>query len=223
VRDSLVAQGNTVVGVDDAHLLDQLSATLLHQVAMDRAARIVATIRSGEPVPDAVTSLWKDSYLLRLELEPFTKAQSVRFIETVLGGQVEELSAEVMWETSGGNALFLRYLIEGAVDAGTLSEVNGVWQLRGGTVVTIGLAELLESRLAEAGPDALNALKLLALCEPLDIDVLSELWFPRFSGDFRIRFDLANQRKEVPWERGSIRSSCVSARCGCTGSRIRSR
>jgi DNA-binding CsgD family transcriptional regulator len=174
-RDSLVAQGNTVVGVDDAHLLDELSATLLHQVAMDRAARIVATIRSGEPVPDAVTSLWKDGYLIRLDLEPFTRAQSVTLIETILGGQVEQLSAEVMWETSGGNALFLRHLVEGAVEAGTLNQANGVWQLRGGTVVTTGLAELLESRLAELGPETMVALKLLALCEPLDLDVLAEL------------------------------------------------
>jgi len=174
-RDSVVAEGNAVVGVDDAHLLDQLSATLLHQLALDRAARIIATIRSGEPVPDAVTSLWKDGHLLRLELNVFTKAQSVELVETIVGGQVEGLSADVMWESSGGNALFLRHLVEGALDAGTLSEVNGVWQLRGGAVVTTGLAELLEARLGEAGEDVRNALKLLALCEPLDIDVLCEL------------------------------------------------
>ena len=65
-RESLVAESNTVVGVDDAHLLDQLSATLLHQIAIDSAGRILATVRSGEPVPDAVTSLWKDGYLRRL-------------------------------------------------------------------------------------------------------------------------------------------------------------
>jgi hypothetical protein len=37
-------------------LLDQLSATLLHQVALDGVVRILATVRSGEEVPDAVTS-----------------------------------------------------------------------------------------------------------------------------------------------------------------------
>jgi integrase/recombinase XerD len=48
------------------------------------------------------------------------------------------------------------------------------------------------------------------------------LSFPRFSGDFPTRFDFAN-RERKSWERGSIRSSCVSVRCGCIGSRIRSR
>ena len=174
-RESILADENTVVGVDDAHLLDQLSATLLHQIAIDRAGHIVATVRSGESVPDALTSLWKDGYLQRLELQPFTKRQSIALVESVLGGTLEGLSADVMWESSGGNPLFLRHMVEGAIDAGTLSEVNGVWQLRGPTGVSSGLAALLEDRLDHAGADVVNALKLLALCEPLDIDTLCEL------------------------------------------------
>jgi DNA-binding CsgD family transcriptional regulator len=174
-RESILAGENTVVGVDDAHLLDQLSATLLHQIAIDRAGHIVATVRSGEPVPDALTSLWKDGYLQRLELQPFTKQQSIALVESVLGGTLEGLSADVMWESSGGNPLFLRHMVEGAIDAGTLSEVSGVWQLRGPTGVSSGLAALLEDRLDHAGTDVVNALRLLALCEPLDIDTLCEL------------------------------------------------
>ena len=174
-RESLVADGDTIVGIDDAHLLDQLSATLLHQIAVERSGHVVATVRSGEPVPDAVTSLWKDGYLQRFELSPFTKQQSIALIETVLGGTLEGLSADVMWETSGGNPLFLRNMVEGAVDAGTLAEVNGVWQFRGPTVIPSGLVELLDERLAHAGDEVMHALKLLALCEPLDIDALAEL------------------------------------------------
>ena len=174
-RESILSSPDTIAGVDDAHLLDQLSATLLHQIAAEGAGRIVATVRSGEPMPDAVTSLWKDGYLHRLDLQPFTRQQSVALVESVLGGTLEELSAQVMWEASGGNPLFLRHLVDGAIEANTLSAVNGVWQLRGPTAVSAGLAELLEGRLARAGDLAVSALKLLALCEPLDITTLSEL------------------------------------------------
>ena len=174
-RESLLDVPGTITGVDDAHLLDQLSATLLHQIAAAGTGRIVATVRSGEPVPDAVTSLWKDGYLYRLDLQPFTKQQSITLIESVLGGTLEELSAEVMWDASGGNPLFLRHLVEGALEAGTLNAVDGVWQLRGPTMVSAGLAELLEGRLNRAGATALKALELLALCEPLDLDTLSAL------------------------------------------------
>ncbi|MGV9859703.1 LuxR C-terminal-related transcriptional regulator [Gordonia sp. NPDC003425] len=174
-RESLLADGSVVIGVDDAHLLDELSATLLHQLAIDRAVHIVATVRSGEVVPDAVTSLWKDNHLVRITLSPFTKQQSVELVESVLGGQLEEHSADRMWEASGGNALFLRHLVEGAREARTLRQVNGVWQLRGRAAITSELASLLAGRIDHLSPSVLGALKYLSLCEPVDIDVLSEL------------------------------------------------
>ncbi|MDT4935070.1 MAG: hypothetical protein QOK11_2962, partial [Pseudonocardiales bacterium] len=40
-----------LVFVDDAHLLDDGSATLLHQLALTRVATVLATVRSGEPAP----------------------------------------------------------------------------------------------------------------------------------------------------------------------------
>ena len=119
-REAILAEEHSVIGVDDAHMLDQLSATLLHQLAIEGSVRIVATIRDGESVPDAITSLWKDGYLERLHLAPFTKDQCVGLIDEALGSRVEGLSADLMWEASGGNALFVRHLVEGALEAGTL-------------------------------------------------------------------------------------------------------
>ncbi|MET0454700.1 MAG: LuxR C-terminal-related transcriptional regulator [Mycobacterium sp.] len=173
-RDSLLAQDDTIVGIDDAHLLDQLSATLLHQIAVEQTGRIVATVRSGEPVPDAVTSLWKDGYLERLDVQPFTKVQCISLIEKVLGGTLEGLSADVMWTSSSGNPLFVRHMVEGALEAKKLKVVDGVWQLRGATVISSGLAALLEARLEHAG-EGIDALRLLALSEPLDLDILCQL------------------------------------------------
>ena len=138
--------GRSVIGVDDAHLLDQLSATLLHQLAMDGAVRIVATVRSGE------VGAGRDHLAVERRL-PATAApdavhqgQCVGLIEPALGGRVEGLSADLMWEASGGNALFVRHLVEGALEAGTLRQVRGVWQLRGRTAVTSELASLLDGR-----------------------------------------------------------------------------
>ncbi|WP_068006113.1 helix-turn-helix transcriptional regulator [Nocardia pseudobrasiliensis] len=174
-REALLADGDTIIGVDDAHLLDQLSATLLLQLAIDKAARIVCTVRSGVQVPDAVTSLWKDGHLLRIDLRPFTQRQSVELVESMLGGQLEGFTANLMWESSGGNALFLRHLVEGALEAGTLRQVNGVWQLRGRAAVTSELAALLEDRVEQLPESVLRVLELLTFCEPIDLDVLAEL------------------------------------------------
>lgn len=172
-RESIIAEGHSVIGVDDAHLLDELSATLLHQLALDGSVRIVATVRTGETVPDAITTLWKDGYLRRLNLTPFTRDQCVTLIEEALGGRVEGLSADLMWEASGGNALFVRHLVEGALEAGALRQVRGVWQLRGRTAITSELASLLDSRVEQLRDDVLHALRLLTFCEPLSLDCLA--------------------------------------------------
>ena len=52
-----------VVGVDDAHLLDEQSAFLVHQVVHRRLARVLLTQRTGETAPHAITALWKDRLL----------------------------------------------------------------------------------------------------------------------------------------------------------------
>ena len=174
-RRTLLADGNVVVGVDDAHLLDPLSATLLHNIATDRSARIVATVRNSEQVPEILMSLWKDGYLEWLEMQPLTRQETAALLESVLGGTVEELSADFIWESSEGNPLFLRHLVTGALEAGTLREADGVWQIRGRAQVSAGLAALLDTRLDDAGAPALSVLKLLALCEPLDLDALVDL------------------------------------------------
>ena len=174
-RQTIISEGHSVIGVDDAHLLDQLSATLLHQLALDGSVRIVATVRTGEAVPDAITSLWKDGYLQRLDLTAFSKEQCVGLIEQALGGRVEGLSADLMWDASGGNALFVRHLVEGALEAGTLRQVRGVWQLRGRTAVTSELASLLDTRVDRLPDPVLHALRLLTFCEPLDLDTLTKI------------------------------------------------
>jgi DNA-binding CsgD family transcriptional regulator len=174
-HDGLTAEHDAVLVVDDAHLLDELSATLLHQLALKRSMPMVANIRARLPVPDAITSLWKDRYLQRLDLRPFSKDQCAGLIEQALGGPVEGLSAELMWRDSGGNALFVRHLVEGAVEAGSLRQVRGVWQLRGRAAVSAQLASLVDERIEQLPDEVAHALGLLAFCEPLDLDTLSGL------------------------------------------------
>ena len=174
-HDALTAEPGTVLVVDDAQLLDELSAMLLLQLALEGSVPMVVNVRAGESVPDAITSLWKDGYLQRLDLGPFSKDQCVGLIEKVLGGPVEGLSADLMYRDSGGNALFVRQLVGGAIEAGTLRQVRGVWQLRGRGAVSPELASLVYERIEQLPDDVAHALGLLALCEPLDLDTLTAL------------------------------------------------
>jgi DNA-binding NarL/FixJ family response regulator len=174
-RETIRSAEHSIIGVDDAHLLDHLSATLVHQLALEGSVRIVAAVRDGEAVPDAITSLWKDGYLKRLRLTPFSKRQCLALVEEALGGRLEGLSGDLMWTASCGNALYIRHLVEGAVEAGTLRQVRGVWQLRGRTAVTSELASLLDARIEQLPEDEAHTLQLLAFAEPLSLDILSTL------------------------------------------------
>lgn len=67
-RESL-GDGRLLV-VDDAHLLDTLSASLVYQLAVSGAASLVVTVGAGCPVPEEISALWRDELLARIDIEP---------------------------------------------------------------------------------------------------------------------------------------------------------
>ncbi|MBB2772988.1 UNVERIFIED_ORG: energy-coupling factor transporter ATP-binding protein EcfA2 [Mycolicibacterium obuense] len=59
-----------VLYVDDAHLLDPLSATLLYQLGLTGTASLVVSVAAGTPVPAPLAALWEDDLLARIDLQP---------------------------------------------------------------------------------------------------------------------------------------------------------
>ena len=74
-----------VLGVDDAHCLDEGSAALVHQLCATDAAFVFLTLRSGEIVSDAITALWKDGLVELVELQPLSPGEVTALLESVLG------------------------------------------------------------------------------------------------------------------------------------------
>jgi hypothetical protein len=56
--------------VDDAHLLDKLSAALVYQLAVSAAAKVIVTVTADGGVPDEISALWRDGLLARIDIEP---------------------------------------------------------------------------------------------------------------------------------------------------------
>jgi replication-associated recombination protein RarA len=57
VIESLTAASSAakvVLGVDDAHLLDDLSTFVVHQIVQRGAAKVILTVRDGESIPAAI-------------------------------------------------------------------------------------------------------------------------------------------------------------------------
>jgi hypothetical protein len=101
VAGSVIARGEgkpVALLVDDAHLLDEGSAALTHQLAAGPDGLVLATVRSGEPASDAVMALWKDGLAERIELSPFSLAEVEDLLAPVLGGPVDGPTVRLLWE-----------------------------------------------------------------------------------------------------------------------------
>jgi DNA-binding CsgD family transcriptional regulator len=178
VINSFVAQqrrGRVVVGVDDAHLLDGLSALVVHELAQSGGARLVVTMRTGTEEPDAVTALWKDGLLVRLDLEPLSAAATREVIESTLGGPVDARSAARFRKLTGGNTLFLRQLLADQVAAGRMRQSAGIWMWDGDVAVSASLSDTVGRQLGRLSPELALVVDTLSQCEPLAVDTLCDL------------------------------------------------
>lgn len=166
------ADAPVLLFIDDAYLLDDLSALIVHQLALQNSARIIATIRTGEVAPDAVTALWKDGLLTRLELQPLSHDETGHLLATVLAGRVTDECTERMWKLSRGNVLFLNHLVDNEVRANRLTVVDDEWRWTGIPSVSPTLVELVETQIGAVSDEVRAVVDLVAIGEPLDRSLL---------------------------------------------------
>jgi DNA-binding CsgD family transcriptional regulator len=161
--------------VDDAHLLDDASATLIYQLAATGAALIVSTVRSRESAPEAVTALWKDGLLDRLELSGLDGEGLEELLTDVLGGPIDRAAVARLATRCEGNVLFLRELVLGALARGALANDGGLWRLVGPLAPSERLVELVEARLGSLDDTDRALLEVVAVAETLGAAELAAL------------------------------------------------
>ena len=176
-----------LVVVDDARLLDNLSAFVLHQLVLRHAATVIATIRTGAPAPDAVTAMWKDGLLRRLDLQPLSRTESDDLLETALDGPVSGACAERMWSLTRGNVLFLHHLVTHEMHAGRLINRNDHWRWEGTMQVSQSLVDLVDSRMGATRDPVLEVIDLVTVAEPLELEHLVALAEPAAIEDAETR------------------------------------
>jgi predicted ATPase len=81
------------MGVDDVHLLDDLSMYVLHQIVQRGAAKVILTLRAGEPIPTGVQELWGAGNFDRLDLQPLSRDETAMLVSATLGGSVDPHAA----------------------------------------------------------------------------------------------------------------------------------
>jgi DNA-binding CsgD family transcriptional regulator len=164
-----------VLGVDDAHLLDDASAALVHQLALRGTVAVLATVRTGEPAPDSVVALWKDGLARRLDLRALAAEATAELLGRALGGRVDGVTRQEVLRVTEGNPLYLHELVLGGLESGALRQVDGLWRWKGGLAGATRLAAAVEARLGTLDMAARAAVELTAWGEPLAVGVLERL------------------------------------------------
>ncbi len=172
---SAVPGSTVVVGVDDAHLLDDLSIFVLHQIVQRGAAKVVLTVRDGEPIPDGIPDVWKGGQFDRLDLQPLSRDATASLVSATLGGSVDPDAAQRLWHMTRGNVLFLRNIVEREVGDGRLAQQHGYWRWGGEPVVPPGLVELIESQIGALPTSVSDVIDALAVGEPIDLASLTRI------------------------------------------------
>ena len=164
-----------VLLVDDLHLLDLTSTLLLVHLVEGGTLFLLGTVRSGQPLADALAGLWQQGRAARVDLADLSREQVEDLLQAALDGPVAAGTAGELWTASRGNVLFLRELVLAAQAAGALRDQHGVWRLTGPLVRSARLVELVDARLRAVGGAAGELLELLALSEPVGVPELAAL------------------------------------------------
>jgi DNA-binding CsgD family transcriptional regulator len=181
VMQSLTAasSGATVVlCVDDVHLLDDLSIFVVHQIVQRRAAKVVLTIRDGEPIAAAVQEIWTVGRFERLDLQPLSLDETTTLVSATLGGPLDPGAAQRLWKLTRGNVLYLRNIVEQEFADGRIVQRHGYWRWLGDPVMPPGLVELIESRIGALPAPVSDVIDALAVGEPIELAALRRIATP---------------------------------------------
>jgi len=172
IRRELAARAGgrpLVLCVDDAQLLDEASAALVHQLVAAGEAFAVVTVARDAPVPDAVRALWKDDLCERAELGELSRGELDALVDSALGGPLDGRSLDALWHRTLGNPLFVREIVRHGLASGTFARTGGVWRWSGEAGPGARLAELVELRLEGLSARERELLELVAVGAPLGI------------------------------------------------------
>ncbi|MCK0175498.1 LuxR family transcriptional regulator [Mycolicibacterium sp. F2034L] len=172
VLTSEAQPGRLLLLVDDVHLLDDLSALVVHHLVYSGAAKVIATVRAGQTAPAAVSALWKDGLVARRDVEPLTRDEVGRFVAAAFAAPPDRHCLDQLWRLTHGNVLYLQQLCHHEFSAGRLAARDGAVCWQAGAAISESLAELVDAQIGAIPDDVRDVVDLVAVANPIDWDSL---------------------------------------------------
>lgn len=173
VGDALwAAAPDAVVVVDDAHLLDDVSAAAVHRVAL-AGGSVMLTVRSGVSRPHAIDGVARDPSTTHVDLGPLGPETVGDQLTELLGGRVHWETAARIHELSGGVPLYIDDIALAGAECGWLRQSERGWRAGDRTVpASPRLRALVERCLRDCSPEAAEALEVVAVAGMLELGAL---------------------------------------------------
>lgn len=174
-RSELDRDGRFVLVVDDAHLLDPASGSLIQHLIDTKHVFVVASVALGADAPDSVAGIWKQRGGARLDLRPLDPAAMKTLVSGVLGGFVDPAALQRLTQLCGGHLMLLRELIRTALDDGSLWQQDDVWHFRLPDTVSPALTQLVDDLILEITAEQRRIMELVAFAVRLTTTQLAAL------------------------------------------------
>ncbi|WP_416377134.1 LuxR C-terminal-related transcriptional regulator [Arthrobacter sp. CDRTa11] len=162
--------------VDDAHHLDDSTASIVADMISAGWASVVASGRPRPGLPQPLAQLWYDGLAERVDLRPLNREQIEEVLTHVFDGTIPAGTVDAIWSASGGNPRILDALLHDTAEREVLAKRNGIWMLLG-PLPADGprLTAVVTKDLLRRSPEEQEALKLIALAEPVARKVIEDI------------------------------------------------
>jgi DNA-binding CsgD family transcriptional regulator len=195
--------------VDDLPLLDDGSVAALLQII--DIAPVLATARSGQPVPEAFAAAIDDRGGRRMTAGVLDPTAVEHLLRAVLDAPIEPSATQRLAEVSGGNPLFLREVVGAALDSGALHLDHRGWQLDR-LDVSARLIDTVSQRLDRLGPSERRLVELLAAAQPLPLGAIADAELEPVEEAGLVASDPTGVRLAHPIYDEVLRASCPPSR-----------
>jgi DNA-binding CsgD family transcriptional regulator/type II secretory pathway predicted ATPase ExeA len=162
--------------MDDAHHLDEATASIVADMISAGWASVVAAGRPRPGLPQPLAQLWYDGLADRVDLRPLNREQIEEVLAHALDGTVPAGTVDTIWSASGGNPRILDALLHDAAEGGQLAKRNGIWMLLGPFPAEgPRLANVVVKDMLRRSVEEQEALKLISLAGPVSRKVIEDI------------------------------------------------
>jgi DNA-binding NarL/FixJ family response regulator len=159
--------------VDDAPLLDDVSASLLNQLIRTTGVRCIMTARMENELPDPIVRLQREGLVEVTHLHGLSASTASAIVERAFGHSVEPHSLRRLVRVADGNPLFLRELVLGAIERGAVS-TSSLGLVIDHSVLPKRLQEGIVSHFGSVQDHERRVAELIAVAEPWPVGMLGE-------------------------------------------------